>query len=57
MGYIQEIGEKLKQDLAGLPGEEQEKIIRFVKERILESFKNGIKTGKGDKGTKKRTRK
>ena len=42
MGYIQELEQELQTRLADLGEREQKEVIRFVKEKILESYRNGI---------------
>jgi len=59
MGYIQEIEEELKTRLADLGEREQKEVIRFVKEKILESYRNGIMSAKltaADKEATKQSR-
>lgn len=43
MGYIQEIEKDLKERLVDLEEERQREVIKYVKEKILESYRNGIK--------------
>ncbi len=59
MGYIQdlELEQELNEILSDLPEERQEKIIRFIKEKILESYKNGIMSAKLVKAEKEAERK
>ena len=56
MGYIQEIEEELQTRLANLEEREQKEVIRFVKEKILESYKNGIAYAKPADAGKEATR-
>ncbi len=46
MGYIQDLEQELNEMLSDLPEERQKKIIRFIKEKVLESYKNGIISAK-----------
>ncbi len=46
MGYIQDLEQELNEMLSDLPEERQKKIIRFIKETVLESYKNGIISAK-----------
>jgi uncharacterized membrane-anchored protein len=46
MGYIQNIEQELKGRLYRLSEDQQKAVIRFVKERILESYRNGIMSAK-----------
>lgn len=57
MGYIQDLEQELNEMLSDLPEERQEKIIRFIKEKILESYKNEIMSAKLVKAEKKAGRK
>jgi len=54
-GYLRDLGKELKKLLAA--GDDDE-TIRFVKEKVLESYRNGIKSGKSSKKkTKKKSAK
>lgn len=58
MGYLQEFEQELKARLANLEEREQKDVIRFVKEKILESYRNGIMSAKltaADKEATKQT--
>ncbi|MGE0682956.1 MAG: hypothetical protein AB7P69_18885, partial [Candidatus Binatia bacterium] len=46
MGYIQELEAELTAMLADLGEAEQRQVVRYVKEKILESYKNGIMSAK-----------
>jgi uncharacterized membrane-anchored protein len=46
MGYIQELEQELTARLAGMDESEQQETIRWVKEKIIESYKNGIMSAK-----------
>ena len=46
MGYIQDLEQELNEMLSDLPEERQKKIIRFIREKVLESYKNGIMSAK-----------
>lgn len=45
MGYLQELQQELQKLLGDMDEAQQKKIARFVGEKILESYKNGIATG------------
>lgn len=45
MNYIQEMGEKLKAMLTELDENKQKQIIRFVQDKVLASYRNGIEAG------------
>ena len=60
MGYIQDLEQELNEMLSDLPEERQKKIIRFIKVKVLESYKNGImsaKLVKAEKEAERKTRK
>lgn len=61
MGYIQDMERELKSLLGGAVSKESEKnITKFVLKKILESYKNGIKTAViygSEKQAEKQTRK
>ena len=42
MGYLQEVEHKLRQYLVSYPVPVQNDVIKYVKTRILESYKNGL---------------
>ena len=46
MGYIQIFGERLAQMLSELPEDERRVIIRFIKDELLRSYKNGLRDAK-----------
>jgi hypothetical protein len=46
MGYIQEVEHKLRQYLVSFEAPLQDEIIKYVKTRIIESYKNGIEQSK-----------
>ena len=59
MGYIQDIGKEFENRLGTLEAECQDggieecdkqrmALIKFFKDKILESYKNGLKAGKGE---------
>lgn len=45
MGYLRNVDATLHKLLAGLDDAARTKAIAFVKERILESYRNGINAG------------
>ena len=57
MGYIQDLEQELNEMLSDLPEERQKKIIRFIKVKVLESYKNGIMSAKLVKAEKEAERK
>ena len=44
MGYLQEIEAELHEKLKDLPEAKQKQLNRYIKEKILESYKNGLQT-------------
>lgn len=55
MTYIQDIEKALTERLAGLDAGKQKEILSFVREKILESYRNGIEAGRtGKQGGKRR---
>jgi len=55
MGYIQDFERELRARLAGLqPGREPEDFIRFVKQEVLKSYRNGIEASLRAKQEKKK---
>ena len=57
MGYLQELQQELAKLLGEMDEEQQKKIARFVGEKILGSYKNGIATGKLTDATRDAERK
>ena len=57
MDYIQDLEQELNEMLSDLPEERQKKIIRFIKVKVLESYKNGIMSAKLVKAEKEAERK
>ncbi len=43
MGYINELGERLAVMLPELSDERRRDVIRFIKDEILKSYKNGLR--------------
>ena len=53
MGYMNEIEQTIRENLAGkLEKEDLFDLVCFVKDKLLASYKNGLKTGRED-GEKK----
>ena len=50
MGYITDIGERLEEMLSELSQESRRDVIRFIKDELLSSYKNGLRDGKADRG-------
>ena len=50
MGYINEFGERLAPMLSELSEENRRAAIRFIKDELLTSYKNGLRDGKAEKG-------
>ena len=46
MGYITELGERLEAMLSELPEEDRRAAIRFIKDELLTSYKNGLRDAK-----------
>ncbi len=57
MGYIHDIEQVLTERLSDLAEERQNEVIQFVKERVLESYKNGIEAGEKGKTGQRSNRK
>lgn len=57
MGYIQDLDKELQKRFADLDEERQKELIKFIKEKIIESFRNGIMSGKMVKAGKQAERK
>ena len=52
MGYIHDVEKGLRVLLANVRPDDQEAIVRYCKDKILESYRNGIETAKnGDTNT------
>lgn len=49
MGYIQDLERELREKLEDMNDPENHEVIKFFKEKILESYKNGIEAGKKGK--------
>ncbi len=43
MGYITELGERLEAMLSELPEEDRRAAIRFIKDELLTSYRNGLR--------------
>lgn len=41
MGYIRDLERELREMLDGLPDEKAEKVVKFVKDKVYQSYKNG----------------
>lgn len=54
MGYIQVFGEKLDALLTrhGLSEEGRAEVVAYVKETVLESYRNGVEQGRKEGGTR-----
>ena len=46
MGYIHDVEKGLRVLLANVRPDDQEAIVRFCKDKILESYRNGMETAK-----------
>jgi len=60
MGYIHDVEEKLRELLEYGAGEgdvkaDQEAVVHFVKERLLESYRNGMKASENGNAGKRNT--
>ena len=49
MNYLKDLGGELKAMLAGLEENKQKEIIRYVQDKVLESYRNCIEAGKKPK--------
>ncbi|MBM3209380.1 hypothetical protein FJZ40_03760 [Candidatus Shapirobacteria bacterium] len=47
MGYIQDLERDLREKLDGM---DQEELIKFFKEKVLESYRNGMNAPQASKG-------
>lgn len=56
MGYIQELEHVLKEKLGDLEETRRTEIVQFVKEKVWESYKNGVAAGKAEKSAERKTR-
>lgn len=45
MNYLKDLGEALKAMLAGLEENKQKEIVRYVQDKVLASYRNGIEAG------------
>jgi len=45
MNYLKDLGEALKAMLTGLEENKQKEIIRYVQDKVLASYRNGIEAG------------
>ena len=52
MGYIQEFGMKLEGMLTELPEAKRTEVVTFVKNVVLQSYRNGQKVGIAPKSAK-----
>ena len=41
MGYIRDLERELREMLNGLPDEKVEAVLKFVKDKVYQSYKNG----------------
>lgn len=57
MGYLKDFGEQLQEKLALLPPEARDEIVRFVKEQVLASYKNGLRDARQQRESAPRFRK
>lgn len=46
MGYIYDVEKVLQEMLADLPEESSKQVIKYMKERLLESYRNGLEAAK-----------
>lgn len=49
MGYIQELEHELREKL---PQMDKESLVKYFKDKVWESYKNGVQAGKKGKGNK-----
>jgi hypothetical protein len=52
MGYIIDLEKELEERLSGLDEKKKNSLIKFVKQAVVESFKNGIMLAKMGKALK-----
>jgi len=53
MGYIRDLERELREMLDGLPDDKVEAVLKFVKDKVYESYKNG----RGQNGQESKPRK
>ena len=49
MNYLKDLGGELKGMMVGLEENKQKEIIRYVQDKVLESYRDGIEAGKKPK--------
>ena len=53
MGYIRDLERELREMLNGLPDEKVEAVLKFVKDKVYQSYKNGCgQNGQAEKPAK-----
>jgi|GEM_PF-1389244 len=50
MGYIQDLEKELREELGHMDAEQ---LIKYFKDKILESYRNGLKAGKATRGSRR----
>jgi len=53
MGYIQDLEKELREQLGQMDAEQ---LIKYFKEKVLESYRNGMKAGKATRGSRRTAR-
>ena len=56
MGYITIFGQELEAKLTGLPVEQRREVVAFVKEQVLQSYRNGLRDGADGKAAPEKKR-
>ena len=59
MSYLTQIEDDIHQMLDGTPLEdedEEQELVKYVKAKVIESYKNGLKAGRGRRKAKPRSK-
>ena len=50
MGYIQDLEKELREELGHMDAEQ---LVKYFKDKVLESYRNGLKAGKATRGSRR----